>query len=293
MLFVAGCASSTPNNEHGPTFGPDAGSDATDEGDAGAPQEGGPETATGESGSEAGPVADASGPDASEEAGEDAGSEAGSDAGTDAPSGADASDGGFVAPTCDGVIGIGEYGGVANEQASTNGQVWYMTWDATNLYIAISSANVSEGDVVYVAVAPGSDAGPAGLTAGQAYDGTNITTLPFAASLVTYAHQGYAEARTPTGGVWGTPSTGAVQVCVNASTNDREEVIPWSLIGGRPASFGWFGYLAAAGNANGYIYGQMPVDDPGGGPANAETYTKYYAVPNATLGGDTPFADEQ
>jgi hypothetical protein len=292
VLAAAGCASSPPDNEHGPTFGPEGGNDAT-QGDTGSPDEGASETGGGsEGGTEAGPGLDAGMDGAGEAAENEAGGDAGTESGSDAPV-ETGGDGGFVAPTCDGVIGAGEYGGVADEQASSNGQVWYMTWDATNLYVAISSANVAEGDVIYVAIAPGSDAG-AGLTAGQPYDGTDITTMPFAASLVVYAHQNYIEARTPSGGAWGMPNTMApLQVCVNTTTNAREEVIPWSLIGGRPASFGWFGYFAAAGHSTGFIYGQMPIDDPGGGPANAETYTKYYAVPDATPGVDTPFADEQ
>jgi hypothetical protein len=284
VLSAAGCATSAANNEHGPTFGAEGGSDAT-QGDTGSPDEGSPEAG----GTETGPGVDAGMDAVSEGSGMEA---AAVETGSDAPveTGGDA---GFVAPTCDGTIGTGEYGGVANEQNSNNGQVWYTTWDATNLYVAISGATVAEANVIYVAVNPG-DAGT-GLTSGYSYDHTDVTTLPFAADLVVYAKQSYNEARVPGATSWGNAMASAVQVCVNASTNVREEVIPWMLVGGRPPAFGWTGYLAAnpMSNPAGYIYGQMPVDDPGGGDAGAESFTKYYAVPNATPGVDTPFADEQ
>jgi hypothetical protein len=287
LLAAAGCATSAANNEHGPTFGPEGGSDAM-QGDT-SPDEGSPETGGGEGGTESGQGVDAGKDAASEGTGMEA---AAGETGGDAPveTGGDA---GFVAPTCDGTIGTGEYGGVANEQNSSNGQVWYMTWDATNLYVAISSANVAEASVIYVAVNPG-DAGT-GLTSGYSYDNTDVTKLPFAADLVVYAKQSYDEARVGGATAWGTPNTTAVHVCVNASTSVREEVIPWSLVGGLPAAFGWTGYIAGNPSSNpaGFIYGQMPVDDPGGGDAGAESFTKYYAVPNATPGVDTPFAHEQ
>jgi hypothetical protein len=286
VLAAAGCATSGSNNEHGPTFGPEGGSDVT-QGD-GSPDDGSPETGGSDGSTEAGPGVEA-GMDAARDA---AGMEAAAETGSDAPV-ETGGDGGFVAPNCDGIIGAGEYGSSAHQQSNTStGQVWYMTWDATNLYVAIDKANVTEGSVLYLALSPG-DAGSGGSTSGYAYDGTNVTSLPFAASLVVYGKSTYEEARVVTGGAWGAPNTTAIKVCTGTSSATREEVIPWSLVGGLPASFGWLGYVAAAGNPQGYIYGQMPADNPGGGPANAETYSKYYSVPNATPGVDTPFANEQ
>jgi len=290
-----GGTDATMLTDGGSEAGPEAASEASAEGSVEAATEASVEASTEasvesgaeaavESGTEAG--LEAGGNEAGgQEAGTEAGSEAGADAGSEA---------GIVAPTCDGVVSSGEYGGAAN-QGTSGSQTWLMTWDDSNLYIAIENANVAEGNVVYVAIAPGTDAGFSGaLTQGATYDNTDVTTLPFAASLVVYAHDGYTEARTPSGGGWNTQSTTAVQICDNAGTNVREEVVPWSLIGGRPASFGWFGYLAAApgGNPQGYIYGQEPSDNPGGAPANAETYTKYYAVPDATPGKDGAFSNE-
>lgn len=214
------------------------------------------------------------------------------DGGTDADAGdggTDASDGGaFVPPTCDGVISPGEYGGAQNQATSDTAQTWYMTWDATNLYVAIDDANTTEGSVLYVG------SGSSGASAGQSYDGTDASTLPFSAQLVVYAKDGYSEARTASGGGWGAPDQGAVQVCSNG-VGTREEVIPWSLLGGAPASFGWTGYLAAnpVQNPSGYIYGQMPVDDPQGANAGSEAFTKYYSVVSSGPGLGAPFGNEQ
>jgi hypothetical protein len=282
--------------------GPDAPLDSAADAGVDAPEEAAPEAGA-EAGSEteAGPepepeagvdAANEAAPDAPAEAATDAPAEATTDAAQDA--GSDAP--GIVAPTCDGVIGAGEYGGTGNQLATGSGQTWYATWDDTNLYLAISNANVAEGDIVYLAVDPGSDAGPAGgATSGRLYDSTDITLLPFAAQLVAYAHDGYTEARAASGGAWGSHDTTSVRLCDDAAAQVREEVIPWSLVGGRPESFGWFGYLAANGNQNpnGYIYGQVPQDDPGGGPANAEVYTHYFVVPDATPWGGLPFAHER
>src|SRR5208283_1933339 len=58
-------------------------------------------------------------------------------------------------PTIDGYIAPGEYG--SNNQlnnAGNTGQTWYMTWDATNLYVGIVNANVFEGGVIYIKANP-------------------------------------------------------------------------------------------------------------------------------------------
>lgn len=256
------------------TAGPEAGPEPT--------IEAGPEPAP-----EAGPDATADAPTegaSTLEAGVDAATDAGPEAAT------------IVPPVCDGVIGAGEYGGAANQGSSATGQTWYMTWDDTNLYVALQNANIGEGLVLYLAIAPGTDAGPGGgTTVGQVYDGTDATTLPFPADLVFYARDGYTQARTSSGGAWGAPDQTAVVQCDNGTTQVREEVVPWSLLGGRPSSFGWLAYVAAPQpqNPQGYIYGQVPAGNPGGAPANNDTFTQYFEVTDATPGVGTPFADVQ
>jgi hypothetical protein len=54
-------------------------------------------------------------------------------------------------PTIDGSIGTGEYGtNNSLQNAGNTGQTWYMTWDATNLYVGIVNANLYESAVIYV-----------------------------------------------------------------------------------------------------------------------------------------------
>ena len=117
----------------------------------------------------------------------------------------------FATPVIDGVIEPGEYGNTTNgtNQIATNtAQTWYMTWDATNLYVGITNANLSEAAVIYIDANPLNP--PAGGTnangslAGFNYDGTDFASLPFRAQFVTYFKDGYNEYRNSNGsGGWG------------------------------------------------------------------------------------------
>ena len=63
----------------------------------------------------------------------------------------------FTTPSINGVIQPGEYGNTQNgtNQIGTNtGQTWYMTWDASRLYVGIANANLSEGAVIYIDANP-------------------------------------------------------------------------------------------------------------------------------------------
>ena len=131
--------------------------------------------------------------------------------------------------TVDGIIENGEYGNTANgtNQIGTNTtQTWYMTWDATNLYVGITNANLSEAAIIYVG------AGGSGTTTGESYDGTGFSSLPFPAQFVTYFKDGYREYRTSNGGAWSGPTANYGTFSDNASSgpNTREVAIPWSAI---------------------------------------------------------------
>ena len=94
----------------------------------------------------------------------------------------------WTTPTIDGHINNGEYG--SNNQlnnAGNTGQIWYMTWDASNLYVGIANANVYEGLVLYVAD-PTSNSN--GTKTGFNYDGASFSSLPFPAQFVTYVKNG-------------------------------------------------------------------------------------------------------
>ena len=117
-----------------------------------------------------------------------------------------AAHGQWATATVDGIISAGEYG--SNNQVGTNtAQTWYMTWDASNLYVGITNANLGEGAVIYIGPNPPSPVkggtNADGSLAGFNYDGTNFSSLPFRAKFVTYFKNGYREFRTADGtGGW-------------------------------------------------------------------------------------------
>ena len=192
-------------------------------------------------------------------------------------------------PTIDGSIGTGEYGtNNSLQNAGNTGQTWYMTWDATNLYVGIVNANLAEGAVIYIAT------GGSGTTTGNNYDGTSFSSLPFPAQFVTYFKDGYNEYRTSNGGAWSSPTANYGAYASNGSNqNTREMAIPWSAITGSgiPSTFNFFGYLTSSG---GYVYGEAPSDNPGAVIGTSATYTQYYAITNTGNGTSTPpFSLEQ
>ena len=212
----------------------------------------------------------------------------------------------WITPTIDGFIGSNEYGtnnSLAN--AGNTGQTWYMTWDASNLYVGIVNANLSEGAVMYVAGNPQSpptcctDAD--GDLAGFNYDGSDISSLPFRAKFVTYFkgdtvnnQNVYREYRNSDGsGGWTAQTSYYGAYAGNpGNTNTREVAIPWSAItgGGIPSSFVFFGYLTSSG---GYIYGQVPADNNIGAFGKTSA-TQYFSVTSTGNGTSTPpFSNEQ
>jgi glycosidase len=205
-------------------------------------------------------------------------------------------------PTIDGSIAPGEYGSNNSlGNAGNTGQTWYMTWDATNLYIGIVNANISEAAVIYVAGNPQNPPTCCGNADGNLtgfnYDGTDFASLPFRAKFVTYAKTDYREYRNSDGsGGWTSPVSYYGSYADNGSNqNTREVAIPWNAItsgSGIPSTFVFFGYLTSSG---GYIYGQAPSDNNIGGFSGASaTATQYFAVVNTGNGTSTPpFSMEQ
>ena len=202
----------------------------------------------------------------------------------------------WATPVIDGVINAGEYGN--NNTVGTNtGQKWYMTWDATNLYIGITNANLSEGAVIYVGPNPQSDPkccndGDGNLT-GFNYDNTNFGSLPFRAKFVTYVKDVYREYRNSDGSSGWTGSTANYGQYASGSGNVREVAIPWNAInqsGGLPTHLVFFGYLTSSG---GYVYGQVPNDNPGQFIGTSAAYTQYYNISNTGDGTSTPIRARQ
>ena len=191
------------------------------------------------------------------------------------------------AQTVDGIINTGEYGN-HTDGLNKQGNV-YMKWDDTNLYVGITSSNIGEGAVIYIDKNPlptingGTNAD--GTLVGQVYDGTNFSDLPFRADLVSYFKQGYREYRLADGSNgWSGITSGFGSFAT--SGDSRELSIPWSAIGGKPASFAFFVYVTSSG---GWVYNQVPVENAGGAIGTSAIYSRYFIVDNA--GSDFPFAN--
>jgi hypothetical protein len=193
----------------------------------------------------------------------------------------------------DGTITTSEYGthtnGV-NQQSSATG-TWYMNWDATNLYIGVTGGTTTEGAVIYLDKNPlalvNGGTNTDGNLVGQNYDGSNFANLQFRADLVVYFKSGYDEFRTADGsGGWSAADTSASSAVAGTT---REISIPWSAIGGMPAAFNWFGYIAYTG---GGAYASVPTENPGSGAGTgigaSATWERYYTVSTTTIGSATP-----
>jgi hypothetical protein len=184
----------------------------------------------------------------------------------------------------DGYIRPNEYGVQVDgqNQQSNSGVIWYMTWDTTNLYVAVSGGSVSDGAVLYLDKAPvapiNGGTNSTGTNVGQLYDGVNFTSLQFRANFVTYFKHGYREYRQANGSNgWGSNTTSFGNYADNTTTNVREMSIPWSAItgGGKPASFAWFGYVA---NSSGSVYAQVPIENGFGTIGTSAQFGRYYIV---------------
>jgi hypothetical protein len=290
-LPILACSDTPATNDGGADGGRDAAKDTGAVTDA---TMDGPAT---DSGSDSGPASDSgadSGPgaDAASDSGADAAADSGADAAADsgpadsgpADSGPADSGGGSVwaTPTCDGTIGANEYGPAQNAFTTNGMQTWSMTWNATNLYVGLTNAAVTEAVVLYVGYG-----GMNFLTAGQTYDNTRPSSLIFNANAVVYAKKSYNEVRIVSNNVW-TVSNGNVTFCDSGQT--RELVIPWSLLGanGRPASFRWVGYVTSN---SGFVYAQVPQSNPSGNIGTNATFPNDYFVSSTANGsGAFPFA---
>jgi CSLREA domain-containing protein len=198
-------------------------------------------------------------------------------------------------PGVDGVVNAGEYGDHADGQnaKSNGGQTWYMTWDETNLYVGLSNADTTEGAVIYIdrhppRAGPGTDAD--GNQTGQTYDNTDFASLPFRADFVAYYKDGYREYRTADGaGNWSAATTG-FGAYASGPGSVRELAIPWSAVtgAGRPVNFSFFAYAASPG---GFVYGEVPPENPGGNIGAAAVATRFYHVASTADGASTePFS---
>ncbi|MFN8863821.1 MAG: hypothetical protein ACK5W1_05865, partial [Flavobacteriales bacterium] len=199
------------------------------------------------------------------------------------------------APTINGTIAANEYGVHTDgqNQQTNGGVVNYMTWDATNLYVGVSGANVGEGVVMYfdtdpqVPVNGGTNAN--GTNVGFNYDGANFAELQFRANLVLYAKNGYREYRTSNGSNgWSTQTAGWGSYADNGQFNSsgvREFSIPWTAFGGFLSSFNFFSYVTSA---SGFVFGEVPTENASGFIGTTARDQRYYSVSTTTVGSSTP-----
>ncbi len=160
----------------------------------------------------------------------------------------------FVSPTPvqDGTINNGEYGihvDGQNQQESAGG-IWFLTWDANNLYLAIQGSAPWDGGVVYLDVNPvipvnGGTDSDGSLNWSNDYDRTRLVQ-PIRSDFKFYFKDSYNEYRYSNGSNdWSSPVTNVITSAANYVTNSIEIIIPWNTItngNGRPTSFNWFGY---------------------------------------------------
>ncbi|MGA9115944.1 MAG: hypothetical protein WB626_04145, partial [Bacteroidota bacterium] len=199
-----------------------------------------------------------------------------------------------TSPAVNGTIASSEYGTHTDgqNQQTSGSQIWYMTWDNTYLYVGITGANTAEGAVLYLdkeySLPSNGGTDIAGNLLGYTYDGTRCNPLQFRADLVVYFKDGYREYRTADGAGGWSAATSGFGLYGSSGGSVREIAIPWSAAGGRPPVFAWFGYVTSAG---GFVYGQVPTENPGGTIGTGARYDRYYAVSATTPGFETkPFS---
>jgi len=163
---------------------------------------------------------------------------------------------------------------------SSGGVTAYLTWDATNLYLAYA-ANNGEPVVIYIDTDPQlTPTNGTGTTGGFNYDGIT-PSLPFTANFVAFLKNGYQEYRTWTGSAWSSNTTTGISTYFG--TNTEEYSIPWSTMGGKPTTVYFLMYKDNGGT---YVYGQAPaqVSD---GTNSSPTFAYFYSDEVTT--GISPF----
>ena len=187
----------------------------------------------------------------------------------------------YTTATQDGNISAAEYGGSSNTFGS-----WYMTWDATNLYIAKTGGQAAEPNIVYLDLNPllpvtGGD-NTSGNTIGNSDYGVT-PKMPFRADTRIFFSDSYIEIRRRDNlGNWSGIILSGMFIS-NTGTN-REVSVSWaSLTGGGsiPTAFNWLGYAVNIkyGNDN-FRYALAPTNDDAAGTNGGTTppLSYYYTV---------------
>lgn len=153
-----------------------------------------------------------------------------------------------------------DFSAAEKSSASTNNTDYYITFDASNLYVGAfrTSGNFGDSDnfTLYIDTDPNATPGSGtGTTSGQNYN--SVTgTLPFSANYNVHGERNYQESRSFASN-WASTVSG---LSYHTGANWREVKIPFSSIGSPDALYltMWMGY-------GGGIYSNCPGTDLGSG----------------------------
>ena len=206
----------------------------------------------------------------------------------------------YQTPTVDGVIESGEY-------AHHSGN-WYLTWDATWLYIGVTGNAAGSAESVYLDIDPlstpagGSDTNGSLTGRADSADGpvTALTaTLPFRADARMVFSQAGGEYRLRDGaGGWGSDDNnpGNFVPIRDETTGDFEAKIRWGVLpglSGVPSSFAWLAYKNIdTGGGTTALTDPMPAANATGVTAVDERYF-FYVTSTADGAATDPFFVQQ
>lgn len=205
----------------------------------------------------------------------------------------------YTTASPDGNISDSEYNG--HKMTTATGGTWYMTWDATNLYLAKTGGTSYEPTTVYLDLDPtlpvtGGDNSNGTATGNSDYGVT--PTLPFRADVRVFFTDSYIEIRRRTlAGGWSAPIL--TNLYVSNTGANREVSLNWATLTGSattpaiPAAFNWLGYSTNqnSGSSN-YRYDQAPASPNALGTNGGATppIEFYYTVASTANGSSTdPF----
>ncbi len=196
-------------------------------------------------------------------------------------------------PTVNGIITPNEYGlhiNGAHAQASGAG-VWYMSWSDDSLYVGITGVHADDASIMYIDVNPlapiNGGANADGSIIGMMLNNTNFDALPFRADRVMLCTSLQRTVSSANGqGGWNAAVSSAGSYAASGTT--REFSVPWTALGGFPATFAWFGYVAGG---TGMVYAGVPIENASGTIGQEARYERYYLVSStASYNSTWPFS---
>lgn len=203
----------------------------------------------------------------------------------------------FNTPSINGSIGAGEYGTHTSgqNQLTSGGITWFLTWDDTHLFIATTGYTNFGNDAMnlYIDTDPqipvNGGANSNGSSTGPNFDGVT-PNLPFRANFFAFLKSGYDAYRTSNGsGGWNSSVENTLTKNFNDPSDIAEIRIPWSAItgGSRPSSFNFLAYMSFSA---GGLFSPVPTANPNG---TAPNKVRYFTVSTtADVSATKPFSRE-